>query len=659
MPAPFKPDRRTILAGSAALTLGGQLPAIAQGSAGGAGTIRLRLLETTDIHVHVAPYDYYRDAPDDTVGLAKLARLIDAARADAKNVLLFDNGDFNQGNPVGDFVALERGLKGDQIHPVIRAMNLIGYDAGTLGNHEFNYGLDFLDACLAGADFSFCSANVARGILGATARDDTPFINPYLILERDVTDEAGVEHVLKVGVIGFTPPQIMMWDEKHLRGKLETRDIVETAASFVPEMKEAGADIIVALAHTGIVGGTPQGRDENAALFLSRVPGIDVIFTGHQHQLFPGPNFAKVDGADLEKGTLNGVPAVMAGFWGSHLGQVDLVLQKEGGKFRILEHKVGNIPIFKREAGKVVPLVEAKVEITDAIREEHEGTLKYVRKPVGRTSERLETYFALIEDSPALQIVSDAQLWYAKRALAATPHAALPLLSAVAPFKAGGRGGPQAYTDVPAGEIAIRNVADIYVFPNTLKVVKITGAELKDWLERSAGIFNRIVPGGDEQLLINQAFPAYNFDVIDGVTYRIDVSQPSKFDGEGKLAEAGASRIVDLHHQGKPVQPGDVFAVVSNNYRASGGGSFAGAVAANIILDAPDYSRDIVSQYLAQAGTVSPRADGNWKLAPLPAATNIVFETSPVAKELSASRPHLAALPDGGNGFARYRLTLG
>ena len=443
------------------------------------------------------------------------------------------------------------------------------------------------------------------------------------------------------------------------RGKVETRGIVEAATAWIPEMRQQGVDLVVVLAHTGITDSNPSGMDENAALYLAKVPGVDVILTGHQHQVFPGPAYARTAGADVAKGTLHGVPTVMGGFWGNSLGQIDLVLQKDGARFRVVEHKSGVIPIFKREAGKIVPLAEAKAEIIASVKPEHEATLTYVRKPVGKTSVRLETYFSLVADSPALQIVTEAQLWYSKKALAGGAHASLPLLSAVAPFKAGGRGGPSAYTDVAAGDIAIRNVADIYVFPNTLKVVKITGAELSDWLERSAGIFNQIKPGEEEQLLVNQAFPAYNFDVIDGVTYAIDVSQPSKFDGDGKPLNPAAKRIVNLALGGKPVKPEDVFAVVSNNYRASGGGLFAGAVSKNIIYDSPDYSRDIVASYLAQAGSVAPKADNNWTLAPFPAAKNVVLETSPAAKELVSTVKGVTFIGDGAGGFAKFRVTLG
>ncbi len=255
----------------------------------------------------------------------------------------------------------------------------------------------------------------------------------------------------------------------------------------------------MALAHTGVSNAPPQGKDENAALYLSFVPGIDVILTGHSHLVFPGPAFKDRPGIDFEKGTLNGVPAVMAGFWGSHLGQIDLMLQKSGNEYKVVGHAVAALPIFRREAGKVVPLAEPKSEMLASVQADHDATLEYVRRPVGRTARAMDTYFALIADSAAMQTISEAQLWYARQQLAGSPLAALPLLSAVAPFKAGGRGGVDFFTQVPEGQVALKNVADLYIYPNTLKAVKVTGAQLKDWLERSAGIFNRIRATDEEQ----------------------------------------------------------------------------------------------------------------------------------------------------------------
>lgn len=653
----FRPSRRDMIAGGAALAAAATsgAPACAQA---GANIIKLRILETTDIHVHVFSYDYYRDMPDNTMGLARVAALVDKARSEAKNSLLFENGDFLQGNPMGDIAAGERGFKAGDTHPIIRAMNQMRFDAGTLGNHEFDYGLEFLAKSLAGSKYPIVCANVAKGQLAGTARSDDTLVRPYVILDRDVVDDAGQSHRIKVGVIGFTPPQIMQWNQAHLRGKVDTRDIVETAKAWVPEMRERGADIIVALAHTGVSNAPPQGKDENAALYLSFIPGIDVILTGHSHLVLPGPAFKDRPGIDFEKGTLNGVPSVMAGFWGSHLGQIDLTIQKSGSDYKVVGHSTAALPIFKREAGKVVPMSEPKAEMLASVQADHEATLEYVRRPVGKTSRAMDTYFALIGDNAAMQTISDAQIWYAKQLLAGGPHAALPLLSAVAPFKAGGRGGVEFYTRVPEGQVALKNIADLYIYPNTLKAVKVSGQQLKDWLERSAGIFNQIKPGDEEQQLLNASFPAFNFDMIDGVTYRIDISQPSKYDAGGKIANADANRIIELTWQGRPVTPDQQFVVVTNNYRASGGGNFPGNDGTTIVLDAPDVTRDVIIRFFQQSGTLDPKTDGNWSLKPVPGARNVVFESNPRAKDMVSAFKGLSFAGDGQNGFAKFRLDL-
>ncbi|HAC50389.1 MAG TPA: 2',3'-cyclic-nucleotide 2'-phosphodiesterase, partial [Sulfitobacter sp.] len=214
-------NRRHFLAGSAGLLA---LHPFSLRAA--ANQAHLRLMETTDLHVHVFPYDYYADKEVDTVGLSRTASIVKSIRAEATNTLMLDNGDFLQGNPMGDYIAYERGMKEGDMHPVIQAMNTLGYDASTLGNHEFNYGLDFLMKSLAGADFPVVSANVVKKV-GAKPSDDDTLVKPYVLLDRMLTDGAGEVHPIKIGIIGFVPPQIMAWDRRHLEGKVQARDILE------------------------------------------------------------------------------------------------------------------------------------------------------------------------------------------------------------------------------------------------------------------------------------------------------------------------------------------------------------------------------------------------------------------------------------------------
>src|SRR5262249_43598258 len=211
-----------------------------------------------------------------------------------------------------------------------------------------------------------------------------------------------------------------------------------------------GADLVVALVHSGLSGAAPRGMDENASAYLADVPGIDAILAGHSHLVFPDPSFASLPGVDVARGTIHGVPTVMAGFWGSHLGVVDLTLRRTADGWRRGDGPSTPRPLRRRGNHQWVTTVDADPAIVAAVQAEHTGTLAYVRRPVARSTARIHSYFALVQDDPSVQLVARAQTAYIRRVLQGGPHTGLPVLSAAAPFKAGGRGGPAYYTDVPA-----------------------------------------------------------------------------------------------------------------------------------------------------------------------------------------------------------------
>ncbi|MGQ7846134.1 bifunctional 2',3'-cyclic-nucleotide 2'-phosphodiesterase/3'-nucleotidase [Granulosicoccus sp. 3-233] len=623
-----------------------------------AADLQLRLMQTTDLHMHALNFDYYKNTEVDDFGLARTATLIRDARAEARNSLLFDNGDLLQGNPMGDYMARSRGLSYGEVHPMFKAMNLLGYDAANIGNHEFNYGLEFLLKSLSGANFPYVLSNVFAVDGDEDPSNDRSYIQPYVMLDRRVMDDDGQWQDLKVGVIGFTPPQIMSWDKGHLEGRVTVRGIVDTAEALVPEIREAGADVVVAIAHSGIATSHPDGLKENATAELSQVDGIDAILFGHAHSVFPSDAYEGFPGADLEKGTLNGVPAVMPGFWGSHLGIIDLTLTQEGDAWTVSDSAVENRAIFRREGRDSIPVVGSQQDIVDAVADEHEATIEWVGQAVGSIASPINSFFALVQDDPSIQIVNNAQAWYGKQVIEGTEYEGLPVLSAGAPFKAGGRGGPDYFTDLPAGEIAIRNVADLYIYPNTARLVKLDGAQVHEWLERSAAQFNQIDPSSTEpQELISETHPSYNFDVIDGVSYQIDVAQPARYGDKGELLDETARRIINLTFNGEPIDPDQEFVVVTNNYRAGGGGNFPALDGSTIIVEAPQTNRQVLVDYILASGELDPKADGNWRFAPINGDVQVQFQTSPAAAEAdNAQRFEYIDTLD--SGFASYRIPL-
>lgn len=610
-------------------------------------------------------YDYLSDRPADRMGLARLASLIRTARAESANSLLLDTGDFLQGNALGDLYADPDLARADHTHPVIATMNSLGYDAGTLGNHDFNYGLAFLNRTLKHASFPLICANVCYR-LGADPCKDKTFLPPWIILTRRLRDRTGGWHDLRIGLLGLLPPQIDIWDRQHLQGRLKTRDMIQTARAHLPDIRAAGADIVVILGHSGIAPDDGSSRMENAALPLAALPGVDAILCGHQHRIFPGPAFSGIEGVDSAAGTIHGKPAVMAGSCGSHLGLIDLTLRHDAEGWRVSAHRSEVRAIFNRVTNPVQmghALVGDDRTIVDLTRDAHARTLAHVRRPVGHSSRALHSFFALVADDPSLQLVAEAQRVSVAEKLTGSAEGRLPLLSAVAPFKAGGDAGPEHFTDVPAGPLRIRNLTDLYAFPNLLHAVEVTGEGLRNWLEHAAGQFNRIIPGLHDQMLCDPAFPSYNFDVICGVRYVIDPTQPARFTPDGRMANPQARRIRDLTWNGNPIAPDERFIVATNSYRAGGGGGFALSVDMRDVTlrDArrghAETIPEILQAYVARCGLITQVTRPVWRFAHLP-GTSALFDSAPAAAgalhDLTGIRIETAG--QAPEGFARFRL---
>lgn len=625
--------------------------------------VHLRLIETTDLHLHLLPYDYYADQPMPGYGLSSAARLIDEARAESRNALLFDNGDFLQGTPLGDFIAHERGLGAGERHPVMTAMNELGFDAITLGNHEFNYGLDFLMKTLRGAAFPVVSANLLTGP-GAQGRET--LVPPYALLDRVLVDECGQPHPIRLGVIGLAPPQIVDWDRHMLEGRIRAQDMVKAARRWLPEMREAGADVILALAHTGIGPAQHTEGMENAALPLARLDGIDALMTGHSHLLFPSPVFAAVPGVDTKAGTIAGTPTVMGGCWGAHIGLIDLVMRRDGGKWQVLGSRSETRALPGPEVDASVsdrPRIRAAqaapARVIHAVAEAHEATLAAIRRPVGNTDQPLHTFFAHLTGGAALALVAEAQRTIVTERLADPGLRALPVLSAAAPFKAGGRSGPQGYTNVAAGPLALRHIADLYAFPNALAALRVTGAEVLEWLERSAAAFNQIRPGTSETPLRNPDVPGYNFEVLDALDVTYDLSQPARYDAQGALIDRSARRVERALFQGQTIDLMSEFILCTNSYRASGAGCFAGTVRDKLVLGGETLTRDILREHVVRQGRLRVRPRGSLRFTPLP-ATTALFETGPAARaylpEVADFAPQERGLTRAG--FLRLRIKL-
>lgn len=340
---------------------------------------KLRILETTDIHSYLLDYNYEKKKKTIDYGYNRVASLIKQAKKEQKNTLLFDVGDVIKGSPIAEYVASSPMFYSSDIHPAYKSMNLLGYDAATFGNHEFNFGLDFLLNTIRGADFPYTNANIYVDDHNDYEQDDIHFFQPYLLIDKKLMNEKGQMDNVKVGVIGLITPITQQWDKGHFENRLIIKNMRKTAEEIVPKMKKEGADLIIALVHAGL--DSDQGyrpKSGNNVRDISKVEGIDVILYGHSHGIFPVKGAKGPKGVNHEKGLINGKPTVQAGNWGNHLGIIDLTLQKKNEKWMIIKSKSTAKPIIRIIKKKKIPIVSPLPEIEYILSRYHEETLEYM-----------------------------------------------------------------------------------------------------------------------------------------------------------------------------------------------------------------------------------------------------------------------------------------
>ena len=655
-----------------------------------AATAELAVLSTTDLHTNIRSYDYYKLAQDPTFGFERTATLIRQARSEFDNSLLVDNGDTVQGTALADYQAQIKPVSCNEQLAMYKAMGVLKYDVATLGNHEFNYGLPFLNQILGGGlivdgvnpnekcakpGFAVTLANVL------SEKTKQPLVAPYVVLDRTITatqdDGTRVQLPIKVGFIGITTPGIMNWDKRYLEGKVSVVGGIEAAQQYIPQMRKEGADLVFLLLHGGMSDGNYSPTMENpGAHITAKVAGIDGMVMGHQHNVFPDRGAKPAytfTGVDNAAGTVNGVPAVMPSSWGKALGVLSYSLKWDGKAWSVdtPQTTVNVRSIQSKDASGKNVFVDADATVAAAVETEHQAAIDYVKSPIGSTDFRMTTLFADVGDPSAIQLVNQAQQDFVRTFIAETQpeNAGIPVLSISAPFKAGFQGGGD-YTDVAAGGLAINNAADLYLYPNTIYAVKVTGAELKLWLENAAQRFNQINPSlSTDQWLIKDsktgqvpagesAFAGYNFDMFTDpdVAYEIDVTQPK------------GSRIKNLTYKGQAVD-GKVFIVATNNYRAESSASFilGKGKSFNIVLASPEANRDVLIKYIKEHKTITRDTNGaarSWRFTPVNTAGKVLFKSGPNATDIQAAQAAglgnislYAAKDDSGN-YGVYRIEL-
>lgn len=515
--------------------------------------MKITLFETSDVHGYLFPTDYQTREHKAEFGLFKIASLLESEREKLDGPsLTIENGDIIQGSPFTHYIVKEK----KEASIVMDAVNKCQFDAGVTGNHEFNYGLDYLNSAVKGADYPVLSANILN------EKGEPEFGQAYKIFNKE-----GV----KIAVLGLTTPYIPNWEHPENYEGLTFKSAVESAREYVPYLREQ-ADIVVVSYHggfekdlkTGEETEIQTGENEGYAL-LNEIEGIDVLLTGHQHRVI------------AEK--VNDTAVVMPGDKGAYLGKVTLEVEEINGKYQL----INSIPEVLSTEG--VPVHQ---KFTDEFRKINEKVEEWLDSPIGEVEGDMKIYDveqARRVEHPYVEFVHTVQMHYTECDISGT-----------ALFNNQAKGFGE--------KVTMRDVVLNYIYPNTLAVLEISGSDLKAALERSATYF-KLDDSGD--IIVNPAFmipkpQMYNYDMYEGIEYTIDV------------AKTMGERIVELTYKGKPVKSHDTLEVVINQYRAVGGGDYDMFDASKIVREVTIPMNELMGDFFSQFSPIKAKANQNFKV---------------------------------------------
>ena len=596
---------------------------------GDSRTAVLRILATTDLHAQMLGFDYVNDRAGPHAGFAGLAALIASARTEAAargmGCLLLDNGDLLQGAPIDRTLAQQ---EVDAAHPVVKALTHLRYDAVGLGNHDLDHGMPYLQAIAGRLPCPVVCSNLRFS--GQTA------IRRSALLP--CADETGT--ALRIGIVSALPAKTALWNQADLSGVARLDPIAESVRQATAEVRGAGADIVILLAHLGLEGVPGQDCPGEDARPLAAIPGVDAVILGHTHRRLPGRDHAGLDNVDTDTGRLGAKPSVMAGHDGSDLAVLDLHLEHDpDGGWRVADHTTtlrGNGPDIAPD-----PVIER------LFRPAHDRTRAALARPCGRTERHLHNYFSLAAPTATCALVANAKALAVRNALAGTDEAHLPILAAAAAHTAGGRNGPGHYLHMRPGLLFRRHLAGLSPYGNAIWGLRVTGAELRRWLENAAGVYTRLQPGALRHPLLQNARPSFDHDTIYGLSYSIDPTRPA------------GSRIVDIRMEGEPLADDRPLILATTSFRAAGGGGGARFGEDKVICRSTQDMTSALCDVLSGGDPIYPLDSRPWRFA-CPPGVSAILNTAPEALDHLQDIAHLSPVPEGidPRGFARLRLTL-